>query len=639
MLERASNFALIFKIALICFALLISCKISALPASPSNFKEAMAAVEKSKNKDPSQALILLNSYQLDLTQLKVEQLIQYYQLLAEIHAEQDLYLKCKIFADKGLTLSKELSSPSIVIAELLYIKGYAHENLGEMTEAEHNYENGLELAKSFNDIKIISEGLINLGAIYYQTDRFESSLKVFNEAYTLISQTNYEELKGTINGELSILYSYLSQNKKSIVYARKAHQHYLNAGKSFYALNVLSAIAAKLAGKEEYEEAIKLYQEVLDEAKDINNGSMLYGIYSGLSWSMLKQKESNPEAAIEYILLAGQHIKDSEHHEAKLYYFFDKAEIFKEAERYEEALTAFYQADSLLPRPIQPQHKWYFVYTLLLKSEIVAGLNHHKEAYELTSKLIATVKSLRQEENLIAVDDLRLQFESEQSDMLKIILEQKKQLNSLEQSEADRESSQQRNYLIVSALLALSLAWLIIKLVYGQKSLLKASRTDSLTGMLNRRYTMQLAARLFNKAIEENSSLCVFMIDVDHFKKINDSFGHKIGDQVLTQISEISNNTMRETDVFGRFGGEEFVAFLPNTTLKQGHDIADRLRLVINQYFWSNKKVDKISISIGISALEIDQQINTEHTLESLLKKADLKLFQAKDQGRNKVCS
>ncbi len=644
MLKRSHKIALIVKLAFISIILLISCKILALPNDQPSFDNVLVAVEASKNNNPSEALKLLNSYQLDLTLLKVEQRIQYYKLLAEIYAEQDLYLKCKIFSEKGLSLSKELSSPSIVIAQLLYVKGYAHESLGEVTEAELNYEDGLELAKSLNDKKIIAEGLINLGAIYYLSERFSASLSALNEAYTLANQTDDEELKGSVNSELSVLYWYLGQGKKSVAYSRQAYQHFVNAGKTFYALNTLTGIAGFLSGRKKYDEAVKIYHEVLESIDSIDSKSLLYTVYSGLAWAELKQDNSNPEAALEYILLAGEYIENSEIHEVELYYLFNKAEILKELERFDQALETFYQADLLLIRPIQPQHKWDFIYTLTLKAELFHALSRYQESYALISEVIERVRVIRQEENLLAVDDLRLRYESEQADIQKALLEQNKELHSLELAESDRESGQQRNYLIASSLLALILAWLVIKLIYGQKSLLKASQTDSLTGMLNRRYTMQLASRLFNKTIEERSSLCVFMIDVDHFKNINDRFGHNIGDQVLMHISNISNSTMRQSDIFGRFGGEEFVAFLPNTSLKQGLVIAERLRLVIYSNQWPFKEVDKISISIGVCAYDGKQPTcgesldAVEVSLESLLKNADQLLYQAKHQGRNKVC-
>ena len=619
--------------------MLIPCKAFAFQGLTLSFEQVVLTVEAAKNENPSAALELLTGYQLDLTQLKIEQRIQYYKLLSEIHAEENLYLKTKIFADKGLALAKDLSSPSIVIAQLLYAKGYALENLGEIAEAESNYENGLELAKSLNQPKYIGEGLINLGAVYYLSERFEASIKVLNEAYTLANQTEDDELKGSVNNELSILYWYLGQRKKSLAYQRQAYQHFLNAGQTFYAFNTLSGIAQNLSQQEEYEEAINLFKEVIDGAKDINSKSLMYSVYSGMSWALLKQKESDPEASYQYILLAGQYIEDTEHHDAMLYYLFNKTEILKELERYDEALDVFFQANELLKHPTLPQYKWFSIYTLILKSEILHALSRHEEAYRLISDVIEKVKVIRREENLLAIDDLRLRYESEQADLLNEILVQEKTLRTLELAEADRAMSEQRGYLLIIALLALILAWVVIKLVYGQEFLLKASRTDSLTGVFNRRHTMQLASQMFKRVKQSNSSMCVFMIDVDHFKVINDKCGHSIGDKVLKEIADQINNSMRTSDIFGRFGGEEFVAFLPKTSLDQGLKIAERLRLFIYQHQWPFEEVDTVSVSIGVSVFDESVPLNKGDSLDGLLRTADVKLYLAKQEGRNKVCS
>lgn len=639
LLKHTQNFALMVNNSLICLCLLISCKVFAFQNLPLPFEQILVDVENAKNQDPIAALNLLNSYKLNLNHLKVEQRIQYYKLSAEIHAEQDLFFKSKILSNKGLALAKELTSPSIVIAQLLYVKGFSLESLGDLEGAELNYEDGLELAKSLNKPIYITEGLINLGAIYYQSDREKRSIHVLNQAYTLASQTNDEDLKGLVNSELGVLYSYLGQGEKSLAYTRQGYQHYLNAGNTFYAYYTLSSLAFKSSRKGQYKEAISLFKEVLDGAEKINSHSLMYNVYSGLSWALLKQKESDPEGAHHYILLAEQYVEDSERHNAMLYFLFEKTEILKELKRYEEALNVFYQADLLLLRPIQPRDKWYYIYTLHLKADLFNILGRYEEAYHLISQVIEQVKVARQEDNLLAVDDLRLQYESKQADLQKKILVKNKALQNVELAEVDRTSIKQRRYLIISALCALLLAWLVIRLIYGQKSLLKASRTDSLTGMLNRRHTLNLAQKLFENAKLNKTPLCVLMIDVDHFKKINDSFGHSVGDKILKDISKVSNNTMRKSDVFGRFGGEEFVAVLPLTSLQQGNDIAERLREVIYHHKWPLKVINTLSVSIGVSALNESNELAANITMEGLLKEADIKLFQAKKLGRNKVCS
>ena len=616
--------------------LLNSGKILAAPVTETNFEKIIGAVERSLQIHPETALALLHSYRLDLTLLTVAQRMQYYYLVSDIYAGHSSYLKSKTFANKGLALSKELVSPRIVIAQLLYAKGFAHESLGEVEKAELIYEKGLELAKALDDKELIIKGLIDLGAIYYLTHRFKASLSALNEAYILAYQTDSDELKGLINNEIGILYAYLNQDEKSVAYYRKAYQHYTNIGYTPSALNALNNIANNLSQRNKHKAAIEIFKEIID-GDDIKINSFIYRVYLGYARALLKQDESNPEAALKYILLAENQKDDSDQYEDKLNFLYIKTEIFKALERYKEALEILSQADLLLKQSIIAQQQWYPIYPLLLKAELFNALNRHEDAYLLITDVIAKVGKSQQESNLLIIDDLRLSLASKQADIRREILEKNTELTVFELAKSESKYLQLNNYLFASVLLTLSLAWLVYKLIYGHKSLLKVSRTDNLTGLFDRRYTLRLAAGLFNHAVKEKSDLCVFMIEVDHFKKINDSLGHQFGDQVLTGIATIANNTINKKDIFGCLGGR-FVAVLPNTSLQQGVDIAQRLRLVIDRHQWPFKEKIDISISIGVSTVEGIKAISIDVTLENLLKEADLMLLKAKNQGRNKVC-
>ena len=127
------------------------------------------------------------------------------------------------------------------------------------------------------------------------------------------------------------------------------------------------------------------------------------------------------------------------------------------------------------------------------------------------------------------------------------------------------------------------------------------------------------------------TSLLIF--DVDHFKTINDQYGHDVGDQVLCQIAEIARKEMRFYDILARFGGEEFIVLLPYTVPEDALKIAERLRHKMEQYqFYIDGQLVKFSISIGVS------KIDPNHAkLDQLIKQADIALYEAKRQGRNRV--
>ncbi len=157
---------------------------------------------------------------------------------------------------------------------------------------------------------------------------------------------------------------------------------------------------------------------------------------------------------------------------------------------------------------------------------------------------------------------------------------------------------------------------------------------DSLTGLINRRYFFQLAQKEFERSSRYQFPVTILMIDIDLFKRVNDNFGHLIGDQVLNKIGQHFRTILRSSDVIGRYGGEEFVVLMPETNLENGMAIADRLRILITDHPFTTDKGDiSLTISIGVASKEN----HSEETLETVLENADQALLLAKQNGRNKV--
>lgn len=158
--------------------------------------------------------------------------------------------------------------------------------------------------------------------------------------------------------------------------------------------------------------------------------------------------------------------------------------------------------------------------------------------------------------------------------------------------------------------------------------------TDPLTQLNNRRAFFTLAQHIISESKRHPKPLAIMMLDLDHFKDINDQYGHAAGDAVLTEIAHICRQTIRESDITARLGGEEFVVFMPSTTREQALILADRLRNNIDQCRITYRQhIIQTTASIGI-ADSPDGNID----LDTLLSRADHQLYQAKDKGRNLTC-
>ncbi len=159
------------------------------------------------------------------------------------------------------------------------------------------------------------------------------------------------------------------------------------------------------------------------------------------------------------------------------------------------------------------------------------------------------------------------------------------------------------------------------------------ANTDSLTGIANRRYFFEMAEKMLNRACREKSPLTLMMIDIDFFKKVNDTYGHIIGDHALKYVAETLQRHLREDDVLCRFGGEEFIVLLPDISLEKGIEIAERIRIFFSENDWQYEKDNAIpiKISIGIGAYE------KKTHLREFIHKVDQNLYHAKEKGRDRV--
>jgi diguanylate cyclase (GGDEF)-like protein len=159
--------------------------------------------------------------------------------------------------------------------------------------------------------------------------------------------------------------------------------------------------------------------------------------------------------------------------------------------------------------------------------------------------------------------------------------------------------------------------------------------TDDLTGLYNRRGLFELGRREVERAVRFGHCLSVLMLDIDHFKAVNDSYGHQTGDQVLQILSKRCLENIREIDILGRYGGEEFVILLPESNPENTQQVAERLRkLIENQPFPTRQGSVQITISLGLATV-----CEREEDLAALIERADQALYIAKRSGRNRVAA
>jgi len=159
---------------------------------------------------------------------------------------------------------------------------------------------------------------------------------------------------------------------------------------------------------------------------------------------------------------------------------------------------------------------------------------------------------------------------------------------------------------------------------------------DSLTGVNNRRSMERILEHEFKRAQRYDRHLAILMMDIDHFKKVNDTHGHQQGDFILKELSEKVGEALRDTDMLVRYGGEEFLIMLPETKLYSARITAERIRRLIEGHEFAHPPDSTMHVTISIGLAELLNEENCTST-EALIKFADLKLYEAKENGRNRI--
>lgn len=183
---------------------------------------------------------------------------------------------------------------------------------------------------------------------------------------------------------------------------------------------------------------------------------------------------------------------------------------------------------------------------------------------------------------------------------------------------------------IVISFIFLALTIILLTIIFSSNSRLRfLAHNDQLTEVSNRRHLTKVLEREYERSRRYNNPFSLIIFDIDHFKSINDNYGHDQGDLILKELSKLVKKNIRKSDYFGRWGGEEFVVIAPESSLQDAEKFAEKLRREIEGYNFMEKR--NITASFGAA------EIKTEDNIDQLIKRADDALYRAKENGRNRV--
>jgi diguanylate cyclase (GGDEF)-like protein len=296
--------------------------------------------------------------------------------------------------------------------------------------------------------------------------------------------------------------------------------------------------------------------------------------------------------------------------------------------RSKDAVAQFDRA--IAPGGAQPADDIAELYEL--RSRAHAAVGNYSAAFSDQGEYLRRVREQGTLDRIREVAQLRVQFENDQEKQKIVLLEKDKKLAEEKLNSQTRTTQLVAIAGLAGLITAFLLGYALLSHRRHRAELIRLAERDELTGLLNRRAIVRKAVEFLSRAREAKGTLIIGLIDLDHFKSINDRFGHAVGDQLLQRFAAALRTSLHSREVFGRYGGEEFLVLFPDTTLDQARQAAERLRMGLRE---QRLRVDDqdvtVTISLGLACYESGDVL-----FDQIARRADIALYVAKTQGRDR---
>ncbi|MNL04992.1 putative diguanylate cyclase YcdT [compost metagenome] len=497
----------------------------------------------------------------------------------------------------------------------------AQEKLGKFTIAESSYKKILSESRT-EKIKLIeAETLLNLGQLRgYQGD-FTDALTSLQSAQNLFYELELpNKLRITLNS-IAILYGRMGEDKKAIEYFNEVLEKNKAAGKKRNIAVVLYNLGRRHQSLKDFAKAENAYEESIAIHKELKNEASQALVLRALG--SIYNETGKPAQALEALNQALSILESKNRVKSQAGLHLERANSYRLLNKNDKALTELEQAEALSEgsnspitiRDISEE-----------RSQIYVQMREWQNAYVQLHKYKTISDQILNSQKENQLSRIQLKFETAHQE----------QANQLLRKELETASRLQFLQMAVIALGALLLgvgAFFAIRQVRLARQMKNLALTDELTQLPNRRHILTYGQEALRTCKEQGKPFSVLIFDIDHFKRVNDSFGHAVGDQVIKRIATVSKGLLRQADRVGRVGGEEFLIILPFTGPDAAREVAERIRDRVARTDMTDLELS-LNVTISIGVCGCNDQLRP---LDYLMNLADEALYQVKQNGRNGV--
>ncbi len=460
-------------------------------------------------------------------------------------------------------------------------------------------------------------------------EQYNTSLQELQLAYQVALKLEQQDLIAMVNDAYAAVYGYMGDYPRSIEYSMKALESFQKLGYREHVASAIQGLASTFRYSGQWEQAERYFQEYLRSTAYAPGESRLYYGNYGLALTFAEQGDC--ERAVPAIGLALGY-DGPEDYDAELLKELAKCEAA--AGNIEAAQVAYEAAASILGAMPELEGTSWMLELDYVRSIIAFQSGKPEQAYKILDVYQRSYIEQMDQRSSNRMNMLRAGLESERKDLEISLLERQAEVNRL-QVESHQSANQTQRYLIilVVALCLMVLAGLMFQW-RSNRRILALSHRDGLSGLYNRAYTFAYLEDVIPRIAVESGGLSVILIDIDNFKAINDSYGHPVGDSVIREVSNMGASLLRNRDIMGRIGGEEFLCVLPRTTSEQCAQVAERLLAAIANHRFKTAEGEEFSVSISIGIADYDSALKNA---DQLYARADRALYQSKASGKGRI--
>lgn len=573
-------------------------------------------------------LTFLNSYpaySADLPYTAINTELECQQLVEKGKSDQAIAI-----AERGISQAPD----NIQSVKLWMCKGAAFDRLGKLEQSMHSYDQALELARINNALSLSVLVLLKQADLFVLGNRFEQSQKVLTEAWQVAQATGDQGLQENVLNSLAIVY-YETQKYDQ---AERYYVELLNLKGEKIAPADLATTLFNLGhvygAKKEFSNADQVFAKSLQISKDINSSEGV--AYTLKAWGVSLYAQGRLKEGEEKLSLALGLFSELGDLRQQASTLRNLADVEVEKQQYSQAIDHYLQA---LPILANQGFNNALMRTYRGLATAYEKTSSYQLAYENHQNYTRLLHQHLEEKSQQVTQKLQVAFETQryQADNQRLASENREQEIKLIHREQILQMQKIAIGLVVVIFALIVFMW--------RRSLKQAQRMeklatiDELTKLHNRRSIMSFGGMELNRVKRFNRNFSLLLLDIDFFKRVNDTYGHVVGDQVLQVVAATLKNVSRNADRVGRYGGEEFMIVAPETNADQAMNLAERICSSIEAARFDSEPELTVSISIGIASYLFESKSAELSRLElgDLIGQADKALYDAKNNGRNQA--